>query len=162
MTTTTRVMAGRYRVDDLIGRGGMAHVHRGYDLTLGREVAIKILDRELARDTAFRTRFRMEAQAASRMSHPSIVRVFDAGEDTTPEAGGSPAEPVPFIVMELVPGELLKDVIARGPVPTADAVRYADGILEALEYSHRAGVVHRDIKPGNVKITPAGTVKVCN
>ncbi|MBS1908051.1 MAG: Stk1 family PASTA domain-containing Ser/Thr kinase [Actinobacteria bacterium] len=153
-------MAGRYRVDDLIGRGGMAHVHRGYDLTLGREVAIKILDRELARDTAFRTRFRMEAQAASRMSHPSIVRVFDAGEDATAEAGGSPAEPVPFIVMELVPGDLLKDVIARGPVPVADAVRYADGILEALEYSHRAGVVHRDIKPGNVKITPGGTVKV--
>ncbi|MBS1696940.1 MAG: Stk1 family PASTA domain-containing Ser/Thr kinase [Actinobacteria bacterium] len=153
-------MAGRYRVDDLIGRGGMAHVHRGYDLTLGREVAIKILDRELARDAAFRTRFRMEAQAASRMSHPSIVRVFDAGEDSSPEAGGSAAEPVPFIVMELVPGDLLKDIIARGPVPTADAVRYADGILEALEYSHRAGVVHRDIKPGNVKVTPDGTVKV--
>ncbi|MFB7843793.1 Stk1 family PASTA domain-containing Ser/Thr kinase [Microbacterium sp. NPDC056052] len=153
-------MAGRYRVDDLIGRGGMAHVHRGYDLTLGREVAIKILDRELARDAAFRTRFRMEAQAASRMSHPSIVRVFDAGEDSTPEAGGTPAEPVPFIVMELVPGDLLKDIIARGPVPTVDAVRYADGILEALEYSHRAGVVHRDIKPGNVKVTPDGTVKV--
>ncbi|MFD6700508.1 MULTISPECIES: Stk1 family PASTA domain-containing Ser/Thr kinase [unclassified Microbacterium] len=153
-------MAGRYRVDDLIGRGGMAHVHRGYDLTLGREVAIKILDRDLARDAAFRTRFRMEAQAASRMSHPSIVRVFDAGEDATPEAGGTPAEPVPFIVMELVPGDLLKDIIARGPVSTADAVRYADGILEALEYSHRAGVVHRDIKPGNVKVTPDGTVKV--
>jgi len=153
-------MAGRYRVDDLIGRGGMAQVHRGYDLTLGREVAIKILDRELARDAAFRTRFRMEAQAASRMSHPSIVRVFDAGEDATAEAGGSAAEPVPFIVMELVPGDLLKDVIARGPVPVADAVRYSDGILEALEYSHRAGVVHRDIKPGNVKITPDGTVKV--
>jgi len=160
VATITRVMAGRYRVDDLIGRGGMAHVHRGYDLTLGREVAIKILDRELARDTAFRTRFRMEAQAASRMSHPSIVRVFDAGEDATPEAGGTAAEPVPFIVMELVHGELLKNVIARGPVPTVDAVRYADGILEALEYSHRAGVVHRDIKPGNVMITPAGTVKV--
>ncbi|MCE4025918.1 Stk1 family PASTA domain-containing Ser/Thr kinase [Microbacterium sp. Au-Mic1] len=138
----------------------MAHVHRGYDLTLGREVAIKILDRDLARDAAFRTRFRMEAQAASRMSHPSIVRVFDAGEDATPEAGGTPAEPVPFIVMELVPGDLLKDIIARGPVSTADAVRYADGILEALEYSHRAGVVHRDIKPGNVKVTPDGTVKV--
>ena len=160
MATITRVMAGRYRVDDLIGRGGMAHVHRGYDLTLGREVAIKILDRDLARDAAFRTRFRMEAQAASRMSHPSIVRVFDAGEDATPEAGGTPAEPVPFIVMELVPGDLLKDIIARGPVSTADAVRYADGILEALEYSHRAGVVHRDIKPGNVKVTPDGTVKV--
>ncbi|WP_295013702.1 Stk1 family PASTA domain-containing Ser/Thr kinase [uncultured Microbacterium sp.] len=153
-------MAGRYRVDDLIGRGGMAHVHRGYDLTLGREVAIKILDRELARDTGFRTRFRMEAQAASRMSHPSIVRVFDAGEDSSAEAGGTATEPVPFIVMELVHGELLKDVIARGPVPTIDAVRYADGILEALEYSHRAGVVHRDIKPGNVMITPTGAVKV--
>ncbi|MBS1672543.1 MAG: Stk1 family PASTA domain-containing Ser/Thr kinase [Actinobacteria bacterium] len=160
VSTSTRVMAGRYRVDDLIGRGGMAQVHRGYDLTLGRDVAIKILDRELARDAAFRTRFRMEAQAASRMSHPTIVRVYDAGEDPSAEAGGTTAEPVPFIVMELVRGELLKDVIARGPVPTADAVRYADGILEALEYSHRAGVVHRDIKPGNVMITPSGAVKV--
>ncbi|WP_345188480.1 Stk1 family PASTA domain-containing Ser/Thr kinase [Microbacterium panaciterrae] len=153
-------MAGRYRVDDLIGRGGMAHVHRGYDLTLGRDIAIKILDRELARDTAFRTRFRMEAQAASRMSHPSIVRVFDAGEDSSAEAGGTAAEPVPFIIMELVHGELLKDVIARGALRTVDAVRYADGILEALEYSHRAGVVHRDIKPGNVMITSSGAVKV--
>ncbi len=115
MSTTTRVMAGRYRVDDLIGRGGMAHVHRGYDLTLGRDVAIKILDRELARDTAFRTRFRMEAQAASRMSHPSIVRVFDAGEDSSAEAGGTAAEPVPFIVMELVHGELLKRRHRPGP-----------------------------------------------
>ncbi|MGN8026382.1 Stk1 family PASTA domain-containing Ser/Thr kinase [Microbacterium sp. 22242] len=153
-------MAGRYRVDDLIGRGGMAHVHRGYDLTLGRDVAIKILNRELARDTGFRTRFRMEAQAASRMSHPSIVRVYDAGEDSSAEAGGTTAEPVPFIVMELVHGHLLKDVIARGRIPTVEAVRYADGILEALEYSHRAGVVHRDIKPGNVMITPSGAVKV--
>lgn len=160
MSTPQRVLAERYRVDEAIGTGGMARVHRGYDLTLGREVAIKILDRELARDTAFRTRFRMEAQAASRMSHPSIVRVFDAGEDPSAEAGGTPAEPVPYIVMELVEGELLKDLIARGPLPIADAVRYADGILEALEYSHRAGVVHRDIKPGNVMITRSGAVKV--
>ncbi|MGX1933616.1 Stk1 family PASTA domain-containing Ser/Thr kinase [Microbacterium resistens] len=160
LSTQSRVIAGRYRVDEVIGQGGMAQVHRGEDLTLGRPVAIKILDRELARDTAFRTRFRMEAQAASRMAHPSIVRVFDAGEDPSAEAGGSPSEPVPFIVMELVEGELLKDVLQRGPVSVADAVRYADGILEALEYSHRAGVVHRDIKPGNVMVTPSGAVKV--
>ncbi|WP_243229191.1 Stk1 family PASTA domain-containing Ser/Thr kinase [Microbacterium sp. CIAB417] len=135
----------------------MAKVYRGYDLTLGRDVAVKILDPELARDTAFRTRFRLEAQAASRMSHPSIVRVFDAGED--PGASGSD-QPVPYIVMELVEGTLLKAIIADGPVPAADAVRYVDGILEALEYSHKAGVIHRDIKPGNVMVTPKGTVKV--
>ena len=80
MSTEPQVIAGRYRVDELIGHGGMAKVYRGYDLTLGREVAIKILDPELARDTTFRTRFRLEAQAASRMSHPSIVRVYDAGD----------------------------------------------------------------------------------
>jgi len=137
----------------------MASVYRGYDLTLGRDVAIKILDRELAGDNAFRTRFRLEAQAASRMAHSSIVRVFDAGEDTDTAPDGT-VRPVPFIIMELVKGSLLKDIIAAGPVPVADAVRYVDGILEALEYSHRAGVVHRDIKPGNVMVTDAGQVKV--
>jgi serine/threonine-protein kinase len=159
VTTETRVLSGRYRVDDLIGRGGMASVYRGYDETLGRTVAIKILKSDLAGDAAFRTRFRLEAQAASRMAHPTIVRVFDAGEDA--ETGSDGVErPVPYIVMELVHGRLLKDVIAEGPVPTDDALRYVDGILEALEYSHRAGVVHRDIKPGNVMITDGGRVKV--
>ncbi|MCM3613828.1 Stk1 family PASTA domain-containing Ser/Thr kinase [Microbacterium enclense] len=159
MTTETRVLSGRYRVDDLIGRGGMASVYRGYDQTLGRTVAIKILKADLAGDAAFRTRFRLEAQAASRMAHPTIVRVFDAGEDA--ETGVDGVErPVPYIVMELVHGRLLKDVIAQGDVPTEDALRYIDGILEALEYSHRAGVVHRDIKPGNVMITDSGRVKV--
>lgn len=159
MTAEPRVLSGRYRVDEAIGRGGMASVYRGYDLTLGREVAVKILDRELADDNAFRTRFRLEAQAASRMAHPTIVRVYDAGEDSFTAADGS-VRPVPFIVMELVKGRLLKDIIAAGPVPVTDAVRYVDGILEALEYSHRAGVVHRDIKPGNVMVTDAGQVKV--
>ncbi|MGN7969976.1 Stk1 family PASTA domain-containing Ser/Thr kinase [Microbacterium sp. 22296] len=159
MTTETRVLSGRYRVDDLIGRGGMASVYRGYDQTLGRTVAIKVLKSDLAGDAAFRTRFRLEAQAASRMAHPTIVRVFDAGEDV--ETGVDGVErPVPYIVMELVHGRLLKDVIAQGKVPTDDALRYVDGILEALEYSHRAGVVHRDIKPGNVMITESGRVKV--
>ncbi|WP_150954256.1 Stk1 family PASTA domain-containing Ser/Thr kinase [Microbacterium testaceum] len=159
MTTETRVLSGRYRVDDLIGRGGMASVYRGYDQTLGRTVAIKVLKADLAGDAAFRTRFRLEAQAASRMAHPTIVRVFDAGEDVEIGADGQ-ERPVPYIVMELVHGRLLKDVIAAGPVPTDDALRYVDGILEALEYSHRAGVVHRDIKPGNVMITESGRVKV--
>jgi len=159
VTTETRVLSGRYRVDDLIGRGGMASVYRGYDQTLGRTVAIKILKAELAGDAAFRTRFRLEAQAASRMAHPTIVRVFDAGEDSETGADGH-ERPVPYIVMELVHGRLLKDVIAAGPVPIPDALRYVDGILEALEYSHRAGVVHRDIKPGNVMITDAGQIKV--
>ncbi|MCE0509556.1 Stk1 family PASTA domain-containing Ser/Thr kinase [Microbacterium sp. KKR3/1] len=135
----------------------MAKVYRGYDLTLGREVAIKILDAELARDTTFRTRFRLEAQAASRMSHPSIVRVYDAGD---PSATDSSSDEPPYIVMELVKGTLLKDIISAGPVPVEDAVRYVDGILEALDYSHRAGVVHRDIKPGNVMVTDKGQVKV--
>ncbi|HET8928301.1 MAG TPA: Stk1 family PASTA domain-containing Ser/Thr kinase [Microbacterium sp.] len=159
MTNEARVLSGRYRVDELIGRGGMATVYRGYDLTLGRAVAIKVLRRDLARDSTFRTRFRLEAQAASRMANPTIVRVYDAGEDTETDADGS-THPVPFIVMELVHGSLLKDVISAGPVPVRDAVRYVDGILEALEYSHRAGVVHRDIKPGNVMVTSAGQVKV--
>jgi serine/threonine protein kinase len=159
VTTEPRVLSGRYRVDELLGRGGMATVYRGYDLTLGRVVAVKVLQRDLANDNAFRTRFRLEAQAASRMSHPTVVRVYDAGEDSETYADGS-VHPVPFIVMELVEGQLLKDVIAQGPVPIADTVRYVDGILEALEYSHRAGVVHRDIKPGNVMVTPSGQIKV--
>ncbi len=159
MTAAPRVLSGRYRVDEVIGRGGMATVYRGFDQTLGRVVAIKVLGDDLATDNAFRTRFRLEAQAASRMAHPTIVRVFDAGEDAELGPDGV-MHPVPYIVMELVEGKLLKDVISAGPVPVDDAVRYTDGILEALEYSHRAGVVHRDIKPGNVMVTPAGQVKV--
>ncbi|XKF87126.1 Stk1 family PASTA domain-containing Ser/Thr kinase [Microbacterium lacus] len=159
MTVEPRVLSGRYRIDEPIGRGGMASVYRGFDLTLGRQVAIKILDRDLASDNTFRTRFRLEAQAASRMAHPTIVRVYDAGEDSETQPDGT-VRPVPFIVMELVHGRLLKEIIAEGPVPVPEAIRYVDGILEALEYSHRAGVVHRDIKPGNVMVTDVGQIKV--
>ncbi len=137
----------------------MSDVHRGTDTRLGRTVAIKLLKPSLATDPAFRTRFRQEAQAAARMAHPTIVRVFDAGEETVREPDGHEAQ-LPFIIMEFVDGVLLKDLIKRGPLEVSEAVRITEGILTALEYSHRAGVVHRDIKPGNVMITKSGQVKV--
>ncbi|WP_196903871.1 Stk1 family PASTA domain-containing Ser/Thr kinase [Cryobacterium sp. MP_M3] len=159
MTDEGRLLAGRYRVGALIGRGGMADVHIGTDSRLGRTVAIKLLKSSLAADPAFRTRFRQEAQAAARMAHPTIVRVFDAGEETVIDSSGSETQ-IPFIVMEYVDGRLLKDIIREGPLASAEAVRIIDGVLTALEYSHRAGVVHRDIKPGNIMITKTGQVKV--
>jgi serine/threonine-protein kinase len=159
VTDGQRLFAGRYLVGDVIGRGGMANVYRGEDTKLGRTVAIKVLKPQLASDPAFRTRFRQEAQAASRMAHPTIVRVYDAGEEMVTRADGDVVIE-PFIVMEYVEGRLLKDMIAEGPLGSKQATDIAAGILTALEYSHRAGVVHRDIKPGNVMITPDDTVKV--
>lgn len=156
---SARLLAGRYQLGSLIGRGGMSDVHIATDARLGRRVAVKLLKSSLASDPVFRTRFRQEAQAAARMAHPTIVRVFDAGEETVTEPGGGETIS-PFIVMEHVEGRLLKDVIADGPVDPAEATRIVEGVLTALEYSHRAGVVHRDIKPGNIMITNAGQVKV--
>ncbi|RJT87032.1 Stk1 family PASTA domain-containing Ser/Thr kinase [Cryobacterium melibiosiphilum] len=159
MSEDGRLLAGRYRIGALIGRGGMSDVHVGTDSRLGRTVAIKLLKSTLAVDPAFRTRFRQEAQAAARMAHPTIVRVFDAGEETVTDDDGSETQ-VPFIVMEHVDGRLLKDIIREGPIDAKESVRIIDGVLTALEYSHRAGVVHRDIKPGNIMITKSGQVKV--
>ncbi|WP_224760587.1 Stk1 family PASTA domain-containing Ser/Thr kinase [Salinibacterium sp. ZJ450] len=158
-THSLRQLAGRYQVGELIGHGGMADVHVGTDSRLGRRVAIKLLKPTLADDPSFRTRFRQEAQAAARMAHPTIVRVFDAGEETVTDQNGIERQ-LPFIVMEFVDGRLLKDIIADGPMDPHEATRITEGVLTALEYSHRAGVVHRDIKPGNIMVTPNGQVKV--
>ncbi|MEP6480889.1 MAG: Stk1 family PASTA domain-containing Ser/Thr kinase [Rhodoglobus sp.] len=159
VTQGVRLLAGRYQVGDLVGRGGMADVHVGMDTRLGRRVAIKLLKPSLANDPAFRTRFRREAQDAAKMAHPTIVRIFDAGEESVRESSGAETL-IPYIVMEFVDGRLLKDVIAQGPVEPAEACRIIEQVLTALEYSHRAGLVHRDIKPGNVMIASNGQVKV--
>ncbi|MBM7803311.1 serine/threonine-protein kinase [Curtobacterium luteum] len=159
VTAGITLLANRYEIGDVIGRGGMATVHLGNDTRLGRKVAVKLLKPSLANDPAFRTRFRQEAQSAARMAHPTIVRVYDAGEETVREPSGAEVQ-VPYIVMEHVEGRPLSDIISDGPVAPAEAVRITEGILTALEYSHRAGVVHRDIKPANVMVTHTGQVKV--
>lgn len=154
------VLAGRYEVRDLIGRGGMAEVHIGYDRRLSRTVAIKVLRSDLARDPTFQARFRREAQAAASLNHPAIVSVYDTGEDEVVTASGKTAH-VPFIVMEYVEGHTVRSLLSdETPVPIDEAVEIVTGVLTALEYSHREGIVHRDIKPGNVMLTPTGQVKV--
>ncbi|MBG6055157.1 serine/threonine-protein kinase [Salinibacterium sp. CAN_S4] len=154
-----RELAGRYQIGELLGHGGMADVHLGTDNRLGRRVAIKLLKPSLAQNPAFRTRFRREAQDAAKMAHPTIVRIFDAGEESIKDDRGAEIL-VPYIVMEYVDGRLLKDIVADGPLEPAEACRIIGQVLTALEYSHRAGVVHRDIKPGNIMITTSGQVKV--
>jgi eukaryotic-like serine/threonine-protein kinase len=154
-----RRLGDRYQVGELLGRGGMAEVHEGRDLRLGRRVAIKILKPDLARDPAFLSRFRREAQSAASLNHPNVVAVYDTGEDVLGE--GPSAVAVPFIVMELVEGITLKELLHSGNrlVPER-ALEITAGILAALDYSHRHGIIHRDIKPGNVMLTTTGTVKV--
>ncbi|WP_068203217.1 Stk1 family PASTA domain-containing Ser/Thr kinase [Isoptericola dokdonensis] len=157
---TPRVLAGRYEVGELIGRGGMAEVHIGHDARLGRTVAIKVLRSDLARDPSFLARFRREAQSAAALNHPAIVAVYDTGEDISTDPTGNQVH-IPFIVMEYVEGHTVRDILADGAaVPIEEAVEITVGILSALEYSHHAGIVHRDIKPANVMITPTGAVKV--
>ncbi|QGQ17960.1 Stk1 family PASTA domain-containing Ser/Thr kinase [Cellulomonas sp. JZ18] len=156
----SRILANRYEVGELIGRGGMAEVHIGHDTRLGRTVAIKILRSDLARDPSFQNRFRREAQSAAALNHPAIVAVYDTGEDVVTEPTGVVAH-VPFIVMEYVEGHTVRDILRDGhAVPIDEAVEITAGVLSALEYSHHAGIVHRDIKPANVMITPTGAVKV--
>ncbi|MEU8270295.1 Stk1 family PASTA domain-containing Ser/Thr kinase [Sphaerisporangium sp. NPDC049002] len=153
--TQPRLLGGRYELDGVVGRGGMAEVYRARDIRLDRVVAIKTLRSDLARDHIFQARFRREAQSAASLNHPSIVAVYDTGEDMTD------GTPVPYIVMEFVDGRTLRDLLRadRRLLPER-ATELVDGILRALDYSHRGGIVHRDIKPANVMITLAGDVKV--
>ncbi|WP_434995414.1 Stk1 family PASTA domain-containing Ser/Thr kinase [Arthrobacter sp. Ld5] len=159
MTTTERVLNGRYEIRELIGRGGMADVYRGVDLRLGRSVAVKVLREDLARDPLFQARFRREAQAVAGLNNPNIVAVYDTGEEEIPDRPQHEVR-VPFIVMEYVKGFTLRDHVKAGDLTPEDTVAYVAAVLGALGYSHRAGIVHRDIKPANVMITPAGSVKV--
>jgi beta-lactam-binding protein with PASTA domain/predicted Ser/Thr protein kinase len=156
MTAQARLLGGRYQVGELLGYGGMAEVHRGRDLRLGRDVAIKTLRTDLARDDTFQLRFRREAQNAASLNHPAIVAVYDTGEERGP-AG----EELPYIVMEFVNGRTLKEVLAvEGRLMPRRALEIVADICSALEFSHRHGIIHRDIKPGNVMLTQTGQVKV--
>jgi serine/threonine protein kinase len=144
------LLGGRYKLGEMIGTGGMADVYVAQDTRLARQVAIKILRSDLARDPSFVARFRKEALAAAGLNHPGIVAVYDSGE-----------KPAPYIVMELVSGHTLRELIHKGQrVPVQRALEIGQGILSALEYSHNSGIVHRDIKPANVMITNNGDVKV--
>jgi serine/threonine-protein kinase len=161
MADVPTLLGGRYEVGDLLGRGGMAEVHRGYDTRLGRDVAIKLLRSDLARDSTFITRFRREAQSAAGLNHASIVAIYDHGEDHVHTESGGAQVNVPYIVMEYVPGRTLRDVLTdEGRLEPTDAIRITEGVLDALGYSHRQGIVHRDIKPANVMIGDDGAVKV--
>ena len=148
---TPRVYSGRYELTHLVARGGMAQVYRAMDRQLDRPVALKVLFPELSIDLTFVERFRREAQAAANLSHPNIVPVFDWGED----------DGTYFIVMEYVDGRALSAVLRDpNPLPPRQIATIGAGVAAALAFAHRHGVVHRDVKPGNVLITPEGEVKV--
>ncbi|HKT01406.1 MAG TPA: Stk1 family PASTA domain-containing Ser/Thr kinase, partial [Rugosimonospora sp.] len=151
-----RLLGDRYQVGELLGYGGMAEVHRGRDLRLGRDVAIKMLRADLARDDNFQLRFRREAQNSASLNHPAIVAVYDTGEERGPNG-----ETLPHIVMEFVNGRTLKEVLAaEGRLMPRRALEITADICSALEFSHRHGIIHRDVKPGNVMLTQTGQVKV--
>lgn len=157
MTEAGTWLGGRYELLSVIGRGGMAEVWKARDHRLGRDVAIKRLRADLASDDTFQARFQREAQSAAGLNHPNIVAVYDTGEAMDPANGLS----VPYIVMELVEGHTLRDVLRddRKILPER-ALEFTEGVLDALSYSHAAGIVHRDIKPANVMLTDTGQVKV--
>ena len=158
--TKARMLGDRYEIGEVIGRGGMAEVHEGKDLRLGRRVAVKILRPDLAKDPTFQARFRREAQSAAALNHPNIVAVYDTGEDVLTSADGERTV-VPYIVMEYVDGMTLRQLLASGRRLLPErALEITGGVLSALDYAHRHGIVHRDIKPANVMLTRTGEVKV--
>jgi beta-lactam-binding protein with PASTA domain/predicted Ser/Thr protein kinase len=153
--STPRLLSNRYELGETLGYGGMSEVHHGQDVRLGREVAIKILRADLARDPQFQERFRREAQNSAALNHPAIVAVYDTGETNT-EFGQ-----LPYIVMEFVEGRTLRDIVkTEGPMSQKRAMEVMADVCAALDFSHRHGIVHRDVKPANVMITKNGAVKV--
>lgn len=151
----SELIANRYELGSVVGSGGMSVVYSATDTLLGREVAVKMLRSELARDANFRERFRREAQNAGRLNHPAIVAIYDTGETLHND------QSTPYIVMELVKGRNLKDIVADGgPLSPDEAATTLIPVCEALQVSHDAGIVHRDIKPANVMITNTGVVKI--
>ncbi|MYW01823.1 Stk1 family PASTA domain-containing Ser/Thr kinase [Streptomyces sp. SID3343] len=150
-----RRLGDRYEIGAVLGRGGMAEVYMGRDIRLGRSVAVKTLRADLARDPTFQARFRREAQSAASLNHPAIVAVYDTGEDYIDGLS------IPYIVMEYVDGSTLRELLHSGRRLLPErALEMTAGVLQALEYSHRNGIIHRDIKPANVMLTRQGTVKV--
>jgi len=146
-----KVFGNRYAIGEMIGTGGMADVYIGEDQRLSRKVAVKVLRSDLARDPSFVARFRKEALAAAGLNHPGIVAVYDSGE----EGANS------YIVMELVNGHTLREEIQKSTAISVErALEIIEGVLTALSYSHSNGIIHRDIKPGNIMLTDAGDVKV--
>ena len=153
--STPRLLSNRYELGETLGYGGMSEVHKGRDVRLGRDVAVKVLRADLARDPQFQERFRREAQNAAALNHPAIVAVYDTGETKT-EYG-----PLPYIVMEYVDGRTLRDIVkTQGPLSGKRAMEVMADVCAALDFSHRHGIIHRDVKPANVMITKTGAVKV--
>lgn len=160
MSEKNVVLGGRYRLGKILGTGGMAEVFLAEDTRLHRTVAVKVLRSDLARDANFQERFRREAHSAASLNHPSIVAVYDTGEEHQTTVTGADVT-IPYIVMEHVKGSTLREHIDPAkPMDAHQAGEIMAALLSALEYSHRAGIVHRDIKPGNIMINEAGAVKV--
>jgi len=150
MALTVGTQLGSHEITGLLGKGGMGEVYQARDLKLKREVAIKILPDEFARDTDHLSRFQREAEVLAALNHPNIAAIYDLARtgDTR------------FLVLELVEGETLADGIARGPIPIQDTLHIAKQICEAVEAAHERDIIHRDLKPANIKLTPDGKVKV--
>ncbi|MFZ9043375.1 MAG: protein kinase domain-containing protein [Candidatus Nanopelagicaceae bacterium] len=150
-----KMLGERYELGAMIGTGGMADVYLAQDVRLNRQVAIKILRSDLARDPSFVTRFNKEALSVAALNHPGIVSVYDSGKEDSPSGA------MPYIVMEYVEGKTLREIVNKGERFALNrAVEITEGILIALQYSHKNGIIHRDIKPGNIMITDNGDVKV--
>lgn len=153
--TTPQHLSDRYELGEIIGFGGMSEVHLARDLRLHRDVAVKVLRADLARNPSFYLRFRREAQNAAALNHPAIVAVYDTGEAATPSG------PLPYIVMEYVDGVTLRDIVHNdGPMPPRRALEVIADACQALNFSHQHGIIHRDVKPANIMISDAGAVKV--